>query len=266
MTQIYIIIGVIAIISALVCYIFVRQTISERKLERQRLQRALNKRAKELLQAISVFPDDFLPKELIVFLYRSIIDAYEQLTKLDPSNKSYIEALQIYTVQLEAAIRKVESQKAHELPNAAQINEFKQYLNLIGNFLQKSMQRGSVSQKQHAHYRLLLKELVIGLTVNGHTLSARQAIEMQKSKLALHHFELAKKLLTKESPAGFQEQLLAINTAMEPLIIQSKAEDALLREQNKNPHSDEENQDDEEKDEWDAFKEDSGWKKKNIYD
>ena len=265
MTQIYIIAGVIAIIAALVGYIFVRQTIGERKLERERLQRALNKRAKELLQAISVFPENFLPKELIVFLYRSIIDAYEQLTKLDSSNKEYVEALQIYTAQLEAAIRKPDNQKLENIQSAAQINELKQYLNLIGNFLQKTMQRGLITQKQHAHYRLLLKDIVISLTVNGYTISARQSIEMQKIKLALHYYDLAKKLLTKESPAGFQESIAKINTAMEPLLLLQSTEETALQEQNKNPHF-EDSPDDEDKNKWDEFEEDSGWKKKNIYD
>ena len=266
MTQIYIIVGVIAIISALVCYIFVRQTIGERKLERERLQRALNKRAKELLQAISVFPENFLPKELVVFLYRSIIDAYEQLTKLDSSNKGYVESLQTYTVQLEAAIRKPDNQAAEDLQGAAQINELKQYLNLINGFLQKSVQRGSITQKQHAHYRLLLKELVITLTVNGHNISARQAIEMGKSRLALHHYDLAKKLLTKESPSGFTEKVHKIDTAMAPLLAQCEAEDDAVAEQGRNPHSADSAQEAEEQDEWNAFEEDSGWKKKNIYD
>jgi hypothetical protein len=265
MTQIYIIIGIIAIIAVLVGYIFVRQTIGERKLERERLQRALNKRAKELLQAISVFPEDFLPKELIVFLYRSIIDAYEQLTKLDSSNKDYVEGLQIYTVQLESSIRKPETQKVNDVQSAAQINELKQYLNLIGNFLQKTMQRGLITQKQHAHYRLLLKELIVSLTVNGHTISARQSIEIQKTKLALHHYELAKKLLTKESPAGFKDRVAKINAAMEPLLLLQTTEETELRQQNKNPYSDD-SQGDDGNSKWDGFKEDSGWKKKNVYD
>ena len=77
MTQIYITIGVIAVVAALVCYIFIRQTMSDKKQEKDRLHRALQKRAKELLQMISVFPDDFLPQEIKVFIYRCVIDAYQ---------------------------------------------------------------------------------------------------------------------------------------------------------------------------------------------
>jgi len=265
MTQIYITIGIIAIVSALVCYVFVRQTIIERKLERDRLQRALDKRAKELLQAITVFPEGFLPKELEVFLYRCIIDAYEQLTRLAPSEQSYVEALQIHTGQLESSLRKPEGQKVDDLQSTSQISEFKQYLNLIGNFLQKSVQRGQITQKQHAHYRLLLKELVVVLTVNGHTISARQSIEMQKPKLALHYYDLAKKLLTKETPNGFMEKVQKLNTRMQPLLELVQAEEAERREENKNPYSDGQ-EPDEEKSQWDTLEPDSEWKKKNVYD
>lgn len=265
MTQIYITIGIVAIVAALVCYIFIKQTISERKLERERLQRALDKRAKDLLQSLSVFPENFLPKELIVFLYRCVIDAYEQLTKLAPNESRYVEALKIHTVQLEASIRKPDAHQTQDLQAASQINELKQYLNLIGQFLQKSMQRGQITQKQHAHYRSLLKELVVMLTVNGHTLSAQQAIESQKPKLAVHYYGLAKKLLTKETPAGFAEKIQQINTRLEPLLVEVEYQEQQLREQNRNSHAEEKGEQ-EESSEWDAFEEDSGWKKKNVYD
>ncbi|MGS2717056.1 hypothetical protein ACVBE9_02710 [Eionea flava] len=266
MTQIYITIGIVVIVAALVCYIFVKQTIGERKLERERLQRALDKRAKDLLQALSVFPENFLPKELTVFLYRCIIDAYEQLTKLAPSETRYIEALKIHTVQLEASIRKPDTHQTQDLQAASQIAEFKQYLNLIGQFLQKSMQRGQITQKQHAHYRSLLKELVVMLTVNGHTLSAQQAIESQKAKLAVHYYDLAKKLLTKETPAGFSEKIQQINARIEPLQLQVDSEEQQAQEQNKNPHTEAQTGQEEDKSQWDAFEEDAGWKKKNVYD
>ncbi|MFT6201723.1 MAG: hypothetical protein ACJATV_001506 [Granulosicoccus sp.] len=265
MTQIYITIGIIASVSALVCYVFVRQTIIERKLERDRLQRALDKRAKELLQAITVFPESFLPKELEVFLYRCVLDTYEHLTRLAPSEKNYVEALQIHTGQLEAFVRKPEGKKIEDLQSNSQISELKQYLNLIGNFLQKSMLRGQITQKQHIYYRLLLKELVIVLTVNGHTVSAKQSIEMQKPKLALHYYDLAKKLLTKETPHGFTKKVQKLNARMQPLLELVEAEDAELKEENKNLHSGGQKPNKEES-QWDRPKEDSEWKKKNVYD
>jgi len=265
MTQTYIISGIIAIICALVCYIFIRQTISERKLERERLQRALNKRAKELMQAIGLFPEDFLPKELEVFLYRCIIDVYEQLIRLAPTEKGYVEALQAHTAQLEFTVRKPEGQVTEDLQSTSQINEFKQYLSLIGNFLQKSTQRGQITERQHSHYRSLLKELVIKLTVNGHVISAQQSIEMQKLKLALHYYDLAKNLLIKEKPAGCKVQIQKLNTRAQPLLERVQAEEADVREENKHPrvHAPEPS---DKKPPRDTFEEESGWKKKNVYD
>ena len=89
---------------------------------------------------------------------------------------------------------------------------------------------------------------------------------MGKSRLALHHYDLAKKLLTKESPSGFTEKVHKIDTAMAPLLAQCEAEDDAVAEQGRNPHSADSAQEAEEQDEWNAFEEDSGWKKKNIYD
>ncbi len=264
MTQIYITIAIIAIVGALVCYIFVKQTINEKKQEKDRLQRVLAKRAKDLLQMISVFPENFLPKEIIVFIYRCIIDAFEQLTKLAPTEAQYIEGLKVHSAQLEAIIRKPDTQKTEDIQNTAQINELRQYLNVLNGFLEKSVKRSHITQKQYGHYRLLIKELIIKLAVNNYILSAKQSLEIGKPKLALHHYELAKKLLTKETPTHYKDKIKSINTAMEPLIQQEQAQQAAESAQTAQAQS--EAAENGEDGEWSSFNEDAGWKKKNVYD
>lgn len=262
MTQIYLTIGIIVIIAALVCYIFIRQTINERKQEKDRLHRALSKRAKELLQMISAFPDNFLPQELVVFIYRCIIDAYEQLTKLSPSETQYIEALKIHSSQLEGIIRKQSSGSAEDLQSSAQINELRQYLNLLSGFLQKSMQRSHITQKQHAHYRLLVKELIIRLAINNYMISAKQSLDIKKTKLAIHYYDLAKKLLVRETPSHYKERIEKINAHLKPLL---EMEEIMQAEQNA-LKAEESEEDKGEKSEWDEFEDKDGWKKKNVYD
>jgi hypothetical protein len=263
MTQIYITIGIIAIIAALVCYVFIRQTIGERQREKERLNRVLVKRAKELLQLLSVFPDHFLPKELVVFVYRCIIDAYEQLTKLEPSEKKHVEALKMHSMQLDTTLRNQSGAKAADLQSVNQINELRQYLNLLGSFLQKSLQRNQITPKQHAQYRQLVKEMIVRLAVNNYMITAKQAMEIQKPKLALHYYDLAKKLLERETPNNYQESIRAINQAMEPLLAMEQADQVTQQESTDATVSPAKP---EEKSEWDEFEEDSGWQKKNVYD
>lgn len=273
MTQIYITIGVISIVAALVCYIFIRQTMSDKRQEKERLHRALVKRAKELLHMISAFPDDFLPQEIKVFIYRCVIDAYQQLSKLEPSDKQYVEALKVHSAQLEAVIRTPDSKKTVNLQSAAQINELKQYLTLLGRFSQKSAQRNNITQKQYSHYRMLIKGLNAKLAVDGYILSAKQATEINKRRLAIHYYELAKKLLTKETPPNFQDQITRINAAMEPLMeMEALEKERLATEAASKKDTDDTNAStapegtSTEDKEWAQFEEDSGWKKKNVYD
>ncbi len=261
MTQIYITVAIISIVAILVCYVFVRQTISERQQERDRLQRVLAKRAKDLLQMISVFPPHFLPKELQVFIYRCIIDAYEQLTKLDGSSSEHIESLKVHSAQLENTVRTPERKHTEDLQSTTQINELRQYLNLLNGFLQKSLQRQHITGKQHSHYRMLIKELIIRLAINNYMISAKQSLDIHKTKLALHYYDLAKKLLIKETPTDFQKKIEKINLAIQPLL-EREAEEATMQAMAAPDTNDEEG----EQKEWQEFEEEAGWKKKNIYD
>jgi hypothetical protein len=265
MTQTYITIGIIAIIGLLVCYVFIRQTIGERQREKERLHRALEKRAKELLQMVSAFPDNFLPKELLVFIYRCIIDAYEQLTKLKPAEIQYVDSLKMHSLQLETVVRNTSSHKVEDLQSLTQINELRQYLNLVGGFLQKSAQRNHITHKQHLYYRQLVKELMIRLAVNNYSASAKQALEVQKNKLAIHYYELARKLLIRETPNGYKESIQKINLRLEPLREMEGIEPDIQTEVSANTDG-AAPAEEQEKDEWNDFKEDTEWKKKNVYD
>lgn len=263
MTQIYITIGIIAIIAALVCYVFIKQTLNDRKQDKERLHRILVKRAKDLLQIISAFPQGYLPKEVMVFIYRTIIDAFEQLTKLNPAEAEYIEALKVHSAQLEAIIRQPESNKSIQLQSTSQINELRQYLHMLNNFLQKSLERHNITQKQYGHYKLLVKELIIKLAVNNYMISAKQATQIDKPKLAIHYYDLAKKLLIKETPANYKNLLQSIESLIQPLT--QEEQKAEVDQQVITEDNEQEAQSPEDK-EWAEFQEDSGWKKKNIYD
>jgi hypothetical protein len=265
MTQVYIIAGTMVLIVALISFVFMRQTISKRHKERMRLQRALDKRSKDLVSMLNAFPPQFLPRDLLIFLYRCIVDTFEQLSKLNPSDSEYIELFKSYTAQMESVIRTPQNDKEVSLQNSSQINEIRQYLNYLGRFLQRWMQRGNISQKQYGLYKGQLKRLITKLMVDNYILSAKQSIQIDKPKLAIHYYSLAKSLITKESLLTstkgtltmIQEELSSLEARVKLEEAEKQAEE-LLNEPSEGEEA--------ESNQWQQFSEDDDWKKKNVYD
>jgi hypothetical protein len=264
MTQVYIIAGIIITIIVLICFIFIRQTITKRKKEKMRLHRALDKRAKDLVQMLNAFPPNFLPQDLLVFLHRCIVDTYEQLSKLSPDEPEYLEHFKAHTAHMEAAMRAPKTKSEASLQNSSQINEIRQYLNYLGRFMQKWMQRGNISLKQYGNYKDLLKKLITQLMVDNYSLSAKQAVQMDKTKLAIHYYMLAKNLLTKEGLiASKKNRLVMIDQELATLEKRLKDEE---QEAGHVAEVSEQEEDTDESKQWKKFDEDADWKKKNVYD
>lgn len=264
MTQVYVIIGVIMLVCALVCYIFVRQTVVKRKKEKSRLKRALEKRSQDLVQMLNAFPPNFLPNDLQTFIYRCIVDVFEQLSKLAPEQPEYLENFTLYTSQMETATRSPKAQSNASIQSSSQINELRQYLNHLGRFIQKWLQRGNITSKQHAHYKSLLKNIITKLMVDNYSLSAKSAGDMQKHKLSAHYYMLAKNLIIKEGliPTN-KERLVLINKELARLekIIEAESEKKAELEKQENAAKGQK-----EADSSQEFKKEEDWKKKNVYD
>ena len=263
MPQVYIIAGILIAIILLACFVFIRQTITKRHKEKIRLQRALDKRAKDLVQMLNAFPPKFLPQDLLLFLYRCIVDTYEQLSKLSPDNPDYLEHFKAHTASMEAAMRTTKEEGEASLQSSAQINEIRHYLNHLGRFMQKWMQRGNLSTKQYANYKDLLKKLLTQLMVDNYVLSAKQAMQMEKTKLAMHYYTLAKNLAIQEGLLASKKNRLAlINEELTTLERRLEKEEATLT-------SDviaEEEESGDEKKQWQQYDDGADWKKKNVYD
>ncbi|MFT6388034.1 MAG: hypothetical protein ACJAUP_001407 [Cellvibrionaceae bacterium] len=268
MTQVYVIIGIIMLACLLVCYIFVKQTVIKRKKEKMRLRRALEKRSQDLVRMLTAFPPNFLPNDLQIFLYRCIIDVFEQLSTLAPEEHEYLENCTRYTSHMETAARSPQTQSQASIQNSSQINELRQHLNYLGRFLQKWLQRGNINAKQYAHYKVLLKNNITKLMIDNYSLSAKYAVDIEKHKLAAHYFMLAKNLITKEGLiASHKGRLLLINQELVKLDEHLKAEaekqvgfDGIEHKEKDNNHEDENTQ------KLQQFKEVDEWKKKNVYD
>ncbi len=262
MTAVYTITGLILLTCVLICYIFIKQTIVKKNREKARLFNALENRAKELLQMLNAFPTNFLPKDLSIFLHRCIVDVFEQLSKLEPDRPEFLDQFTLHTTAMENTIRQPTNKSEARLQTTSQINEIRQHLNYLGRFLQKWLQRGNLSEKQYNDYRTSLKNLAAKVMLDNYMLSARKAVDDTKYKLAVHHFTLAKNVITKEGLAGIQkDNLLYIDEELTKLVELIKAEDEAAGVAKVETQSD-----NNENDEWDEFEDNDEWKKKNVYD
>lgn len=263
MTPVYIIIGLILLTCVFICFIFIKQTIVKRQREKARLFNALQKRSKELLQMLNAFPPHYLPKDLSVFLYRCIVDVFEQLSKLEPDRPEFLEQLKLYTTTMETTVRQPVNDSQVRLQSTTQINEIRQYLNYLGRFMQKWVQRGNLSNKQHEAFQVTLKNLITKLMIDNYMLSATKSLEISKNKLAAHYFILAKKMITKEGLASAQkDNLIHINQELLRLKEVLKLEDEAAGTVKADIDTSTTDNDDE----WNALEDKDDWKKKNIYD
>lgn len=265
MSQIYVIAGVLGLISLLVCYIFIRQTIVKKKKEKARLQRALVKRAKFLIQTIDSFPQNFLDTELSILLLRSTVDTFEQLTQLVPDENQYVDKFKLYTQKLEDTIKsgKDDDQTQAIIDNSSQINEIRQSLNQLGRFIHSWAQRGNISQKQYGVYKTQIKKLIVQLMVDNYIIAAAQAVETEKAKLGIHYYTLAKNLILEEGLTTIKRKQLSLIEEAVPKLqatldneIQKRAQDKIAEDAETS----------EEASQWSELEEDSDWKKKNMYD
>ncbi len=238
----------------------------KRKKEKMRLHRALDKRSADLIQMLNAFPPNFLPQDLQIFLFRCIVDVFEQLSKLAPEKEEYLEQFKVYTTHMESALRAPKNNAEVNLQSSAQINEIRQYLNYLGRFMQRWMQRGNLSTKQYSGYKELLKNLIAKLMVDNYVLSAKQAVQIEKHKLAVHYYMLAKNILTKEGlAAGNKGRLTFINEELSTLEKRVKEEEQ-AEAKNTASENGEQEQEGEDAKAWQKYSEDEDWKKKNVYD
>ncbi len=262
MSSITITVIIIALLAALVCYAFVSQTIEKNRKQKQRLLAALKMRSRSFKYILSGFPPDFLTRDLTVLVHRCLIDVCEQLSKLEPNDSTYVDELQFYSLQMEEVQKKTKDKRAKPLENAQQVKEVKTHLEEVGKFVLQLEKRGSINNAQANAYTRQIRQLTLQMTVDNYILNAKQAQGSGKTRLALHFFGLAKKLLVRENKEGsFTKQISKLDTVIQPLEVQMAAEEPNYKETDAQA-------DEKAKAEaaWDNMEEDASWKKKSIYD
>lgn len=266
MSSVTVIIGIIILLASLVCYAFVAQAIQVKKEKRKRLLAALSSQLRNFKFVLSGCPDGFLSKELKSLVLRSLIEVCEQLSKLQPKDPTPQQDLQIYTQQLTDTQRSASQQIYTKLESPQQIKDVKMSLEELHRFVFNLEGQGRLTRSQGDVYRNQIKQLVLRVTVDGYTLNGQAAKQAQKTKLALHYYDLALKLLTRENQSGtFTDQISQLQAITEELgkqLTEEEKDAPLQRAESEEAQAALD-------DEWSKFADDRDsaiWKKKQLYD
>lgn len=262
MSSVVIISIIIVLIVALVSYASISQTIATRRKQKKRLLSALKIRSKDFKYMIAGFPPNFLSKELNVLVYRCLIDVLEQLSKLDPQEKIYIDELMLFNKQYEDAQRKPKKTARTKVESPQQAKEIKRLLQGLNQFIGNLLKRGTITSGQFKEYNEQIKSMVIQMTVDSYLFNAKQSQSIGKTRLAIHYFSLARKLLNGESgKQNYTKQIQQLDAVIAKLEAKAAEEDPKGTARAKSTEGSDDSG------EWDEFKQDeSEWKKKSVYD
>lgn len=261
MQTISIIIFIVILLGALLCYAFVVQTLKNKREKLGRLTSALKNRARTFKFMLDGFPKGFLPKDLTLLVQRSLADVCEDLAQLEPENPAHMNDYQNISAQMTESQRQPKPTKPVLLNNPQQINDVKKCLEELNKFVNALEAKKTVSPPQSAEYRQQIKQMVLKLTVDNYMLQGGKFRQNGKTPLALHYYELALNLMLKEGTAGQHDaQISQIKSILQELKQEPKQE-----HQDSSPNS--ATKTEETADEWSEYaKTDSSWKKNNIYD
>lgn len=262
--SIYVIVSILLLLVSLAAYSFLSHSIEKRRIQRQRLITALRARRNSFRDLATGFPNGFLSNDLSAFLYRSLIDACEQLVRLEPKEPTHAEQLNLYTNLLTAQKENTPQQRVR-LDNPEQIKEARGLLQELYKFVMQQASLQLINQVQADAYTDQIKRLVLQMSVDGHVFNARQAQQVGKPRLAIHHYNLARKLLLGENGGhNFDKQI----AQMDDIVKQLEAKLTLADKAAPTPQTDKDTEADPlATKEWEQFSEDaSKWKKKQVYD
>lgn len=249
---------IIVILVILVAYAFISQTMERKRKQRQRQLTACKLRVRDFRYMASGFPPGFLPKELNLLVYQSLIDACEKLTTLEPKVKAHVDDLTLFSKQFNEIRQQPASKKRPSLKSSQQVKEVQSLLQALTNYLGQLQSAGKLTEPQMQQHTSQLKRLQVQITVDNHILNAKQALGSQKERLAIHFYTLAKKLLAKESgEVNYQKQILKLNEVI------AKLEQKIAQQ---DPNGQSGKQADPQSSEWEEFEADVNWKKKVVYD
>ena len=259
MSSVSLIASIIVLLALLVCYAFISQTLVQRREKRQRVLNGLHVRLRDFKYILNSVPSGYLPKDLKLFVQRSLLNVLEQLTQLEPGVAAHKADMHAISEQMALTQRADEPAASQPLENAQQSKEIKACLEQLYKFVFHLENRGALSGAHADIYRNMIKRLLLELAVDAYQLFARAAQSQQKWRLAIHYYELGLKLLTKERKNGqFEARIALLNDLIAEADKQlAQSEDDLNAPTQPKP---------EDTAAWEKFAEGPDWKKKHVYD
>ncbi|HEY7883315.1 MAG TPA: hypothetical protein VIC08_00025, partial [Cellvibrionaceae bacterium] len=222
--------------------------------QRLRLQRALLQRQQLFRHMVVTFPPGFLPPELNSLVYRTLIATCEQLAGLEPQKPHAQEAAQ-YSKQLAETTAAASRPRLESEQQAAEVNTLLQELMRA---LITWSERGQIGKPQAAKLAAHIRRLLLQVTIDSHLQQAKTCRAEKRLKLAIHHYNLARQALLKESAQqNVQkqiEQISAAITQLESEVANADTQVTSTVEDNKDQKA------------WEELEETDSWKKKQIYD
>jgi hypothetical protein len=263
----YIIAGIFLLLILLAGYSFLSHSIEKKRIQRQRLITALRARRNSFRDLATGFPAGFLSNDLTGLLYRALIDCCEQLSRIEPNDPVHAENLSIYSNIL-ASQKETPAHNKVRLNNPKQIKEACHLLQELHKFVMQQSALNLINEVQTEAYTEQINRLMLQMTVDSHIFNARQAQQIGKIRLAVHHYALARKTLAADnSNHVFDKQITQLDAVIAKLQEKTEAvsEGQNTASQTSLPKMPTDN--DQTSREWKQFEEENEkWKKKSIYD
>lgn len=258
--SIYIVAAIIALLCLATCYAFISQAIEKKRIQKQRILMALKTKHRNFVHLLSGFPQHFLTNDLLSLLYRALIATCEQLAKMEPRHPRHQDEIILFNNQLNA-LTKNSSPSKTRIENPEQMKNIRQHLQELQNFVIQQETLKAIDSGQSASFQNQIKNLALQMSVEAYTFHAKQAQQSGKTRLAIHYFSLAQKLLTAENAThAFDKQITQLDALIGALEEKDIANDEA-------PLAQEASAGNSSSKEWDSVKtNEADWKKKQVYD
>lgn len=246
--------AVSASLAVLVIVVFALQQIEKSNREKQALVAALKTRVRGFQLLLDGFPDGFLNSDLRALVCRCLLDAYEQLLKLEPRNPAYRSEQEQIADRLRQSKSEPLAGGYQPLTDSGQIQEVQRLLNTLYNVVQGLVRNKRLSGAEGTHYAQQISALTLRIALDGHLHQAQQAIAGGKPRLAVHYYRLASDKMRKNNANEVYSAQLQL---CEQRIAELESAAERIPEDSAPPTDGQ----------WQEFDEESeAWKKKSVYD
>ena len=250
-------------LSSLVIFALMQQTMRNRREQRHRLLSALKSKSRTFKYMLAGFPQGFLSKELTVLVQRSLLDVSQQLAKIEPQEEQYLADIRQATAAMQESQRQPATDNIVTLDTPQKVKEVRAALDELGKYVARLEGRNVISKSHGQVYRNQIRQQVVQLSFDSQCLQGKQAIKSGKTKLAAHYYGLALSTLERETKLGplkakrdeVKETLASLKEHLNAEENSAELDEDQLEEQANLDAQ------------WDNFNQkEQLWKKKNVYD